>query len=99
MESARDGGTRRQQLRRDLVRQYVRLQRQLLESEPSSSSYGATMHAFRHMGYSLISSGFEDDLDRLLRIRVLEGGKSQATSRDERDFPRDLHVIEQVPAR
>jgi hypothetical protein len=76
----------------------MHLQRQLLDAEPSSSTYQATMHAFRRMGYTLITSGFEEDLDRLLRIRVLEGGKPhRVESRDS--YPQDLHVIEQVPVR
>jgi len=99
MDTAADRGARRQQLRRDLIHQYVHLQRQLLEAESSSSTYQAAMHAFRRMGYTLITSGFEDDLDRLLRIRVLDGGKAgRGAARDGR-FPQDLHVIEQVPVR
>jgi hypothetical protein len=97
MERAQDQGARRQQLRRDLIHQYLHLQRQLLEAEPSSSTYQATMHAFRRMGYTLITSGFEDDLDRLLRIRVLDGGKTHRGEPHESSFPQDLHVIEQVP--
>lgn len=99
MESAEDRGARRQQLRRDLIHQYIHLQRQLLDAEPSSSTYQATMHAFRRMGYTLITSGFEDDLDRLLRIRVLDGGKARRGESGDAAFPLDLHVIEQVPLR
>lgn len=99
MDSALDRGAKRQQLRRDLIHQYVQLQRQLLAAEPSSSDYQATMHAFRRMGYTLITSGFEDDLDRLLRIRVLDGGKTERDGTREGKIPQDLHVIEQVPVR
>ncbi len=99
MDSAEDRGARRQQLRRELIHQYVHLQRQLLDAEPSSSTYQATMHAFRRMGYTLITSGFEDDLDRLLRIRVLDGGKVERSAPGHAEFPQDLHVIEQVPVR
>ena len=90
---------RRQEVRRELLRQYMRLQRELVESDPSSSAYQSTMHAFRQMGYVLISSGFEDDLDRLLRIRVLEGGKARESESAEPPVRPELHVIEQVPAR
>lgn len=99
MERAQDQRAKRQQLRRDLIHQYLHLQRQLLDAEPSSSTYQATMHAFRRMGYTLITSGFEDDLDRLLRIRVLDGGKSGHGESHDGDFPQDLHVIEQIPIR
>jgi hypothetical protein len=99
MESAQDQATRRQHLRRDLIHQYLHLQRKLLEAEPSSSTYQATMHAFRRMGYTLITSGFEEDLDRLLRIRVLEGGKAQRGESRDAGFPQGLHMIERVPLR
>lgn len=99
MERAQEQSIRRQQLRRELIHQYLHLQRQLLDAEPSSSTYQATMHAFRRMGYTLITSGFEEDLDRLLRIRVLDGGKSRRSDSSRSDFPQDLHVIEQVPVR
>ena len=99
MERAQEHSAQRQQLRRDLIHQYMHLQRQLLEAEPSSSTYQATMHAFRRMGYTLITSGFEDDLDRLLRIRVLDGGKSGRRKSREEGVPQDLHIIEQVPVR
>lgn len=89
---------KRQSLRRELLRQYMRLQRELMETDPSSPAYQSAMHAFRQMGYVLISSGFEDDLDRLLRIRVIDGGREerQEAGRSERPV---LHLIEQVPAR
>lgn len=99
MERAEDRGARRQQLRRGLIHQYIHLQRQLLDAEPSSSTYQAAMHAFRRMGYTLITSGFEDDLDRLLRIRVLDGGQGRHRKSRDVEFPQDLHVIEQVPLR
>jgi hypothetical protein len=47
------------------------------------------------MGYSLISSGFEDDLDRLLRIRILDGGRTDRVPRAERSTPEGLHLLEQ----
>lgn len=90
--------TKRQQMRRELLHQYMRLQRDLLEADPASSSYQARMHAFRQMGYVMITSGFEDDLDRLLRIRVLDGGQATRSPRDAGAVP-ELHVIESVPAR
>jgi hypothetical protein len=99
MERAQEQSARRQQLRRYLIHQYMHLQRQLLDAEPSSSTYQATMHAFRRMGYTLITSGFEEDLDRLLRIRVLDGGKAGREESARSEFPQDLHIIEQVPVR
>ena len=88
------GGTR-QKARRDLLRHYVRLQRDLVDADPTSISYGRTINAFRHMGYVLISSGFEEDLDRLLRLRVLEGGQPARTPVSTRTRPVELHLIEQ----
>lgn len=84
--------------RRDLLRRYVVLQRELAEGDPASSSYQATIQAFRSMGYMLIASGLEDDLDRLLRIRVLEGGKRKRHAKRS-PVPKDLVIIEQRPAR
>jgi hypothetical protein len=75
------------------------LQRELVEGDPASSSYQSTIHAFRQMGYSLIASGFEDDLDRLLRLRVLDGGRARRSPRARRPTPNDLFVIERQPAR
>lgn len=89
----------RRHLRRDLLRQYVRLQHDLVDGDPASSAYAATIQSFRQMGYALISSGFEDDLDRLLRIRILEGGRAVPGDRAERVYPTELHVIESRPAR
>ena len=89
---------KRQQVRRELLRQYMRLQRDLMEADPSSSAYQSIMHAFRQMGYVLISSGFEDDLDRLLRIRILDGGRATRTERSERSEYPELHVLERVPS-
>lgn len=88
---------KRQQVRRELLRQYMRLQRELMEADPSSATYQSIMHAFRQMGYILISSGFEDDLDRLLRIRVLDGGRAARAERSERTEYPELHVLELVP--
>jgi len=87
----------KQTMRRELLSQYVRLQRDLLDSDPSSAAYEATIYAFRQMGYALISSGFEDDLDRLLRLRVLDGGRRFPAPRKDRTPPLDLHLIEQRP--
>lgn len=83
--------------RRELVRQYVQLQRELIDGDPSSSAYQATIHAFRQLGYTLIASGYEDDLDRLLRLRVIEGALVPRCDRGPAPLP-DLHVIEQVPS-
>jgi hypothetical protein len=88
----------RRKTRREMLQQYVKLQHELIDADPSSSSYAATIQSFRQMGYALISAGFEEDLDRLLRIRVLDGGNATPSSRDERHVPDDLHIIEQVPA-
>ena len=85
---------RRQEVRRELLRQYVRLQRDLVEADPASSSYQGLIHAFRQLGYVLITSGFEDDLDRLLRIRVLDGGRPESAPREERSVPEGLQIIE-----
>ena len=87
----------REKLRRELLRQYIHLQRELMEAEPSSSAYQGTIRAFRQMGYTLITSGFEEDLDRLLRIRVLEGGRATPLDPDDRDTLPDLLVIESRP--
>ncbi|MDQ2743371.1 MAG: hypothetical protein M3Z66_13910 [Chloroflexota bacterium] len=88
----------RRRLRRDLLCQYVRLQRDLVDGDPATSAYQGTIHAFRQMGYALINSGFEDDLDRLLRIRVLDGGQAKPSPRSERSFPDGLQMIETRPA-
>lgn len=64
----------RKRLRRDLLRQYMQAQRRLIDADPSTSTHEAAVRSFRQLGYMLISSGFEEDLDRLLRIRVLDGG-------------------------
>jgi hypothetical protein len=65
-----------------------------VEADPSTSAYQGIIQAFRKMGYVLITSGFEDDLDRLLRVRVLDGGRAEPAPRSERQIPADLHVIE-----
>jgi hypothetical protein len=70
------------------------LQREIVEGEPGTSTYRATIHAFRQLGYVLMSCGFEEDLDRLLRIRIVEGGRSTPVPRTPRaDI--DLHLVEQ----
>lgn len=89
----------RRHVRRDLLRQYVRLQRDIIDGDPASSAYAATIQSFRQMGYALIGYGFEDDLDRLLRIRVLDGGRAIPTDRAQRAYPSELHLIETRPAR
>lgn len=80
--------------RRELLGQYVRLQRELIDADPSGAPYQATIQSFRQMGYALITAGFEEDLDRLLRIRVLDGGKAVPSPRAERQVPADLCLIE-----
>lgn len=82
-----------QKTRSDLLRQYVRLQRELVEADPASSAYQGIIRAFRHMGHALLSVGLEDDLDRLLRMRVLDGGLDAPVPRDQRVIPK-LHIIE-----
>lgn len=89
---------KRQHVRRELLRQYMRLQRELMDADPTSPAYQATMHAFRQMGYVLISSGFEEDLDRLLRIRVLDGGSPKRAALRDPSFTPELHIIEQRSA-
>lgn len=86
---------KRQRARRELLQQYVRLQRELVDADPASSAYQGTIHAFRQMGYALIASGYEEDLDRLLRLRVLDGGRAVPAPSSERTPPDELHVIEQ----
>jgi hypothetical protein len=88
-------GAARQKVRRELLGQYVRLQRDLVDADPASAAYQTTIHAFRQMGYALISSGFEEDLDRLLRLRVLDGGRETPAPLEERAQPVELHLIEQ----
>jgi len=75
--------------RRELVKHYLRLQQELVEGDPSQSSYQGTIQAFRQMGYLLISSGMEADLDRLLRLRVIEGGKGR-DAREDQELHRPL---------
>jgi hypothetical protein len=89
----------RKQTRRELLHHYVRLQHELAGADPAASSYSATIQSFRQLGYALITAGFEEDLDRLLRIRVLDGGKATPSRKDERQIPADLLVIESRPAR
>jgi len=81
-------------LRRDLVRKYVQLQHELIEADPMSSTYQSTIHAFRQMGYTLITSGFEEDLDRLLRLRVLDGGRACPAPPEERAELPELYLLE-----
>ena len=94
MNSMDQTATDRQSTRHNLLMQYLRLQRDLMDSDPGSSAYQGTVHAFRQLGYALISAGLEEDLDRLLRIRVLNGGRETRASRSERTVPVDLHIIE-----
>lgn len=84
----------KRQVRRDLLQRYVRLQRDLIDADPSSAAYQSTVHAFRQLGYALLTNGFEDDLDRLLRLRVLEGGRSRHRPEEHRAVPAELHVME-----
>lgn len=87
-------GGKRDALRRELLRRYVRLQRELTEADPASSSYQSTIYAFRQMGHALIASGFEEDLDRLLRIRILDGGRADPADRSQRSAAPDLLIME-----
>lgn len=87
----------RQRVRRELVGQYARLQRDLMESEPTSTAYQNSIQAFRQMGYALISSGFEDDLDRLLRLRIMAGGRPSPLPLAGRNRSMNVHLIEQRP--
>jgi len=83
-------------MRRELLRQYMRLQRLLMEEDPGTSEYQGAIREFREMGYVMISSGFEDDLDRLLRIRLLDGGLDRPALREARGSCPELHVMEHV---
>ena len=87
---------RRAANRGDLLRQYVQLQRALVQSDPGSSAYQAAIHAFRRMGHQLITAGLEDDLDRLLRLRVLEGGRPRRSAGKRRPMP-ELCILERRP--
>lgn len=89
--------TERRAARRELLGRYLRLQRELIEADPAAPSYQATVHAFRNMGYSLITSGFGEDLDRLLRIRVLNGGLTKPASPGQRDFSTDMLLVDPQP--
>jgi hypothetical protein len=94
-----NSGDGRERVRRQLLRQYVKLQRGLMEADPSSSAYQGAIRAFRQMGYALITAGFEEDLDRLLRIRVLDGGQPRrdtAVARPER-LLQEMYVLERRP--
>lgn len=83
----------RQKGRRELLRQYVHLQRELLDADSTKSAYQASIQAFRQMGYTLINSGFESDLDRLLRLRVMDGGRDEPAPRAKRTRVADLHLL------
>lgn len=85
----------RQKSRREQLRQYVHLQRELLNADSTTSDYQASIQAFRQMGYALINSGFESDLDRLLRLRIMDGGRDEPTPRAERTCTPDLHVLKE----
>ena len=87
---------RNRRTRRELLHQYVHLQRELIDGDASSSAYQGTIHAFRQVGHALISAGFESDLDRLLRIRVLEGGRKAPAPRSLRGRASELMVVEQM---
>lgn len=94
--SRRSQGDERQQARRDLLRRYLELQRELMDGDPGTSAYQGTIHQFRQMGYLMITSGFEEDLDRLLRIRLLDGGRCLPLPRDRRTQCPELHIMERV---
>ncbi len=84
-----------QRNRRQLLRQYLRLQRELLNAGSPSSCYQSSTQAFRQISCALINSGFEADLDRLLRIRVIEGGRNGPTPRAHRILARDLRLLKE----
>ncbi len=86
--------SKRRAARRDLLHRYVDLQHALSEADPGSTAYDYLVQSFRQLGYTLITTGFEEDLDRLLRIRVLEGGRAVPSKRDERDVDPGLLLLE-----
>ncbi|MDQ2745173.1 MAG: hypothetical protein M3Z66_23155 [Chloroflexota bacterium] len=67
----------------------------MLVADSTTSAYQASIQAFRQMGYTLINSGFESDLDRLLRLRVMDGGRDEPAPRAKRTRVADLHVLEE----
>lgn len=79
--------------RRNIVQQYMQLQRALMDEDPASSSYQGTIHAFRQLGYMLVTSGMGSDLDRLLRLRVLMGGRESPVPRGERSPVGNLRLV------
>lgn len=85
----------RQKGRREQLRQYVHLQRELLDGDSATSDYQASIKAFRQLGYALIKSGFESDLDRLLRLRIMDGGRDEPAPRAERTCTPDLHILKE----
>ena len=91
----RESGADRQKSRRELLRQYVHLQRELLDADSTTSAYQVSIQAFRQMGYALINSGFESDLDRLLRLRIIDGGRDEPAPRAERTCIPDLHLLKE----
>jgi hypothetical protein len=70
------------------------LQQELIGGDPCTSAYQRTIVAFKQTGQALINSGFEDDLDRLLRLHVLPGGRHTRSSPSERTHCSKLAVLE-----
>ena len=79
--------------RGELIRRYVTLQRDIMNANPGSSAYRATIGAFRQMGHVMIKSGFEDDVDRLLRFRIIDGGRARSEPRTQKNIS-ELYLLE-----
>lgn len=91
----RESQADRQKSRRELLRQYVHLQHELLDADSTTSAYQASIQAFRQLGYAFINAGLESDLDRLLRLRVIDGGRAEPAPRAERACTPDVHVLKE----
>ncbi len=83
--------------RRILLEQYIRLLRESRYAGAQHSQGERTAEALCQMGRNLIGAGLEDDLDRLLRFRVLEGGLARPSPARTRSVPHQLHVLESCP--
>jgi hypothetical protein len=53
----------------------VRLRQALFEVHPDSPTYRLTLTALTEIGEALVELGYAEDLNRLLRFRVLDGDR------------------------